>query len=100
MGITTRSTRSRAPAATSSRSPQRRSAWLCRVGNKPRTTAPEGPRRYFEQIASTEKRLVVYPDCLHEPHNELLRDRVVRDVTRWVEQVLERQTTESVREGM
>jgi len=60
----------------------------------------EGARRYFEQIASTEKRLVVYPDCLHEPHNELLRDRVVRDVTRWVEQVLERQTTESVREGM
>jgi alpha-beta hydrolase superfamily lysophospholipase len=50
-----------------------------------------GTREYFERIASPDKRLVVYPDCLHEPHNEpLLRDLVVRDVARWVDEVLEK----------
>lgn len=53
----------------------------------------QGVRTYFDEIASPHKRLLVYPDCLHEPHNELLlRDQVVRDVTRWVNEVLEKQT--------
>jgi alpha-beta hydrolase superfamily lysophospholipase len=56
-----------------------------------------GAKTYYDQIASPDKRLLVYPDCLHEPHNELLlRDQVVTDVTRWVNEVLEKDSIDSV----
>lgn len=56
---------------------------------------PQGARAYFEQIVSPDKRLVIYPGCLHEPHNEqFLRERVVKDMIGWVDEVLEKEAVE------
>jgi alpha-beta hydrolase superfamily lysophospholipase len=39
---------------------------------------------FFEQIASTDKSLRIYPKLFHEILNEPVRDRVIRDITDWL----------------
>ena len=45
----------------------------------------EGARQFFEQIRHPDKTLHVYPDCLHEPHNELIYKQVVTDIQEWLD---------------
>ncbi|MFO0906966.1 MAG: alpha/beta hydrolase [Isosphaeraceae bacterium] len=42
----------------------------------------------FERIGSTEKSLLLYPQMLHEPFNELGREGVISDVVEWLERQL------------
>jgi alpha-beta hydrolase superfamily lysophospholipase len=43
-------------------------------------------RRIFASLGSLEKTLIVYPEMLHEPLNELGRERVFADVASWLEE--------------
>lgn len=54
-------------------------------GNDP-VIDPSTSREFFGKVASRDKSLLIYPDMLHEPLNEIGRDRVVLDVVRWIEQ--------------
>ena len=45
-------------------------------------------RRIFASLGSLEKTLIVYPEMLHEPLNELGRERVFADVASWLEERL------------
>lgn len=47
---------------------------------------PNTSRALFEQIASQDKTLLIYPGMLHEPLNEVGREQVVGDVVRWIDQ--------------
>jgi alpha-beta hydrolase superfamily lysophospholipase len=50
---------------------------------------PEESRRAFERIGSVDKTLMIYPKMLHEPLNEVGREQVFADITRWLEPYLE-----------
>lgn len=43
-----------------------------------------GTRAFFEQISFEDKELRVYPDSLHEPHNDLDARRVAGDMYTWM----------------
>ena len=45
-------------------------------------------RRIFARLGSLDKTLIVYPEMLHEPLNELGRERVFADVASWLEERL------------
>jgi len=44
-----------------------------------------GARRMHEQIWSKDKTIHIYPDGLHEPHNDIEHERVGADIKIWVE---------------
>lgn len=44
----------------------------------------EGSRELFEKISSADKEIVIYPGGAHEPHNDLCREEVARDVEDWM----------------
>jgi len=45
----------------------------------------EGTRDYFERISFPDKTLYVYPDCLHEPHNDLEYQKEISDILGWMD---------------
>lgn len=45
-----------------------------------------GARRFFEQVASRDKQLNVYPGSLHEVYHDLDRAKVFADIQNWIEQ--------------
>ncbi|NHN37064.1 alpha/beta hydrolase [Pseudomaricurvus alcaniphilus] len=47
--------------------------------------SPEGSRRFFAQLASADKELIVYPDLYHEIFNEPEKDEVLGDLVIWLE---------------
>lgn len=49
-------------------------------------TSVEATREFYEHAGSTDKTLRIYPDMLHEPHNEIGRERVIADVIHWIEE--------------
>ena len=53
-------------------------------GGADRVNSVAGSRELLETVSSRDKQLLVYPDGAHEPHNDLDRDKVVRDVTDWL----------------
>lgn len=53
-------------------------------GEADRVNSVAGSRELFDSVSSGDKQLLVYPDGAHEPHNDLDRDKVVRDVTDWL----------------
>lgn len=48
----------------------------------------EGARWLFRELATTDKELRVYPEGFHEPHNDLNKDQVLRDIAEWLERHL------------
>jgi alpha-beta hydrolase superfamily lysophospholipase len=44
----------------------------------------EGIRRYMQKIYYPDKKLIVYPDSLHEPHNDLDCHQVAVDIESWM----------------
>jgi acylglycerol lipase len=44
----------------------------------------EGSKELFEKISSADKEIRIYPDGAHEPHNDLDREQVARDVEDWL----------------
>jgi len=45
----------------------------------------EGARRFFEQVSYPDKTLRIYPECLHEPHNDLDYKQVISDIIGWMD---------------
>lgn len=45
----------------------------------------EGARRFYAQVPVADKSLRVYPGVRHEPHNDVARAVVLRDVIEWLE---------------
>lgn len=54
-------------------------------GAADRIADPEGSRRLFERLASSDKRLEIYPDGFHELLHDVEAERVTQDVARWLE---------------
>jgi len=61
---------------------------LLLLGGQDPIIDPSNSRVFFERLGSEDKTLLIYPKMLHEPLNELGRDKVVDDVARWLEQRL------------
>ncbi len=56
---------------------------LIQHGEADRLTAPAGSRYLFANVASTDKRLEIYPGLFHEIYNEPERDAVLDDLVGW-----------------
>lgn len=48
----------------------------------------DGVRAYFEQVGCPDKEIKVYPDALHELHNDLGREQVIADMENWMDRHL------------
>ncbi len=57
-------------------------------GEADEVTSADATREFFEAVGSEDKRFLALPEALHETHNDLCRDQVLREVVRWVEQRL------------
>ncbi len=53
-------------------------------GEADRIIPVAGTRQFFDRISSTEKKLKIYPDGFHEPHNDLQKREVFEDVEKWL----------------
>ena len=56
---------------------------LLQHGEADALTAPAGSHYLFEHVASTDKRLEIYPGLFHEIYNEPERDAVLDDLIGW-----------------
>jgi len=54
-------------------------------GEDDRLVSAEGSRRLVEHVGSRDVELKVYPELFHEVFNEPERDRVIDDVTEWIQ---------------
>jgi alpha-beta hydrolase superfamily lysophospholipase len=50
----------------------------------------QGSRDLYEGVSSADKELKVYPGGMHEPHNDVNRDEVMKDVEGWLSRQLEK----------
>jgi lysophospholipase len=57
---------------------------LCLVGDSDPVALPEAGVRFFEQVSSTEKKLIRYPGMLHELLRETGREVVFGDIFSWM----------------
>jgi alpha-beta hydrolase superfamily lysophospholipase len=46
--------------------------------------SPEGSKRFYETIASTDKKISIYPGMYHEILNEIDRVAVYKDIEKWL----------------
>ncbi len=53
-------------------------------GGADRVTSAETTRLFFERAGSADKRFELYPEAVHETHNDLGRERMLRDVVAWI----------------
>ena len=61
---------------------------LLLLGGQDPVIDPSTSRAFFEQLGSEDKTLLIYPKMLHEPLNEIGREKVVDDAARWLDQRL------------
>lgn len=57
-------------------------------GEKDSLASAEGSKFLDRQIISTDKQLIVYPELFHEIFNEPEKDKVLNDMTDWLDQRL------------
>lgn len=43
-----------------------------------------GAQRFFNEVPTTDKQFIVYPDSYHEPHNDLDAEKVASDLINWI----------------
>lgn len=72
-----------AMALAQAEAPKIRLPILIQHGETDRLTAPAGSRFLFANVASTDKRLEIYPGLFHEIYNEPERDAVLDDLIGW-----------------
>lgn len=53
-------------------------------GAKDGLVNPEDSRRFFENVGSPDKTYKEIPDGYHEPHNDLDKDKVIREIGDWI----------------
>lgn len=66
------------------RAPEFRTPLLLLHGSEDRLIAPEGSADFYAAAGSPDKERIVYPGARHEPHQDHERDRVARDIVRWL----------------
>jgi alpha-beta hydrolase superfamily lysophospholipase len=62
-----------------------RAPLLMLVGGQDLIVDPAAARAFYDAAGSEDKTLHLYPKMLHEPLNELGREQVLDDVSRWLE---------------
>lgn len=62
-----------------------RSPLLLLHGGDDPVTSVEATREFYERAGSADKTLKIFPEMLHETHNEIGRERVFREVITWIE---------------
>ncbi|MDP6539066.1 MAG: alpha/beta hydrolase [Planctomycetota bacterium] len=62
---------------------------LCQVAGADALVDPEAARRFYDSATSSEREWIRYDELYHEIYNELERDRVLADLTAWIETRLE-----------
>ncbi len=67
------------------RAPELQLPLLVMHGGLDRITAPGGSRALFEKAAAEDKERIVYDGMFHEIFNEVDRDRVLADLTCWID---------------
>jgi alpha-beta hydrolase superfamily lysophospholipase len=58
-------------------------------GGADRVNSVEGSRELYAGVSSADKELHVYPEGTHEPHNDSIREQVVKEVEDWLNRHLE-----------
>jgi alpha-beta hydrolase superfamily lysophospholipase len=58
------------------------------VGGNDPVVDPDSCRLAYERLGATDKTLLLYPQMLHEPFNELGRDGVIADLVAWLDREL------------
>jgi len=53
-------------------------------GAADRLNLPSGSSNFITRVSHPDKKLLLYPDCFHELHNDLNRKEVLTDLTRWL----------------
>ena len=71
------------PKPTTQPTPQTAMALGFRRNTAAQLTAPAGSRYLFDNVASRDKRLEIYPGLFHEIYNEPERDTVLDDLIGW-----------------
>lgn len=54
-------------------------------GGADRLNSPDGTARFFAQITHPDKTMHIYPGAFHEPHNDVHREEVLRDIAQWLQ---------------
>jgi alpha-beta hydrolase superfamily lysophospholipase len=62
---------------------------LMLVGGQDPVINPESNREFYDRLGAEDKTLLLYPRMLHEPLNELGREQVFDDLSRWLERRIE-----------
>jgi acylglycerol lipase len=57
-------------------------------GAEDQITDPEGSKKFFQEISSTDKTLKIWDGCYHEIFNELNRDEIIAYTADWINQKL------------
>lgn len=53
-------------------------------GEADRLVPIAGTHEYFQKVPQSDKKLIVYPDGFHEPHNDLQHQQVAADIVAWL----------------
>jgi len=53
-------------------------------GGADRVNLPSGSRHFIAGVGFPDKKLLLYPDAFHELHNDLDKEVVLKDITRWI----------------
>jgi len=59
-------------------------------GGDDKVNSVSGSRELLDKVSSADKKLIVYPGGMHEPHNDIDREKVVSDVEEWLSRHLTR----------
>jgi alpha-beta hydrolase superfamily lysophospholipase len=59
------------------------------IGGQDPVINPQFTREFHDRLGSDDKTLLLYPKMLHEPFNELGREQVFDDMSRWLAQRIE-----------
>ena len=62
---------------------------LVLIGGQDPVINPQATREFHERVGSDDKTLLIYPKMLHEPFNELGREQVFDDLSRWLAERIE-----------
>ncbi len=54
-------------------------------GGDDKLVPPVGSKRFFDNVPFEDKQRIEYPGTLHEPHNDLDKDKVLEDIQNWLE---------------
>jgi acylglycerol lipase len=59
--------------------------FLLILGGADRLIPPDRSRQFFGDVMFGDKELKEYPGAYHEPHNDIIADRVVADLGQWLD---------------